>query len=458
LKFIIVAGKYRFTFIYFIFWTAGFAKGGKHFMGQKENKLSHDANDHPQAGAGKAVHTNRLANATSPYLLQHAHNPVDWFEWGDEALSFARKFDKPILVSIGYSSCHWCHVMERESFENDSIAALMNAAYVCIKVDREERPDVDQIYMEAVQALGVNGGWPLNVFLTSEQKPFFGGTYFTPQAWSQILQNVARAYSDNRDNIEETAEELTHHLMRSDVGRFVKAADSASVGRDLASIAGKLAERFDHRRGGMNNVPKFVMPSIWRFLLRVHILTNEERLSQHIALTLDRIAAGGIYDQVGGGFSRYAVDGEWFAPHFEKMLYDNAQLMSLYSEAFTVTGKMRYQEVVFETLTWLQREMTHPDGGFYSALDADSEGVEGKYYCWTADELDQLLGGNANRIKEYYQVTPSGNWEHGMNILFRTTDEDSFLSKHHLSAEDWNRMLHEDKQMMLATRSKRIHP
>ncbi|HTF20186.1 MAG TPA: thioredoxin domain-containing protein [Chryseolinea sp.] len=427
-------------------------------MEQNENKLSQDDNHNRGGSAGQHEHSNRLVHATSPYLLQHAHNPVDWFEWGDEALSTARKLDKPILVSIGYSSCHWCHVMERESFENEAVAAAMNEAYVCIKVDREERPDVDHIYMEAVQALGVNGGWPLNVFLTSDQKPFFGGTYFTAGSWTQILQNVARAYAENRDNIEDTAEELTQHLMRSDVGRFVQPADSTSMKADLAALAGKLAGRFDRRTGGMNNVPKFIMPSIWRFLLRFHYLTHDEDTLQQIGLTLDRIAAGGIYDQLGGGFARYSVDGEWFAPHFEKMLYDNGQLMSLYSEAFAVTGQMRYREVVFETLAWLQREMTHPDGGFFSALDADSEGVEGKYYCWSSDELDQLLGDNAARVKDYYHVTPTGNWEHGMNILFCPPDERTFLTRHHLSADAWHRMLQSDKQTLLAARATRIRP
>ena len=403
-------------------------------------------------------HTNRLIHATSPYLLQHAANPVDWFEWGDEALTTARSLDKPILVSIGYSSCHWCHVMERESFENEAIATLMNEAFVCIKVDREERPDVDQIYMEAVQALGVNGGWPLNVFLTSDQKPFFGGTYFTPMAWTQILQNVSRAYSANRDKIEETAEELTQHLMRSDIGRFTRQADSASVEANVSAIAGKLAERFDRIKGGMSNVPKFIMPAIWRYLLRAYYVTGDSGILQQIGVTLDHIAAGGIYDQLGGGFARYSVDGEWFAPHFEKMLYDNAQLMSLYSEAFAVTGKPRYREVVMETFGWLQREMTNPEGGFFSALDADSEGVEGKFYSWTSNELDSLLGADAEIIKEYYQVTSSGNWEHGMNILFRPPDEHAFLVKHKMNADAWHQKLHAHKQALLAARAPRIRP
>lgn len=403
-------------------------------------------------------HTNRLINATSPYLLQHAHNPVEWYEWGDEALDVARKSDKPILVSIGYSSCHWCHVMERESFENESIASVMNAHFVCIKVDREERPDVDQIYMEAVQALGVHGGWPLNVFLTSDQKPFFGGTYFSPPAWTQILENVSRAYSGNRDNIEDTAEELTKHLMRSDIGRFVDAAHNVTVETDLQAIAGKLAERFDRLRGGMSNVPKFIMPSIWRLLLRYHHLTGDNTALQQVQLTLDRIAAGGIYDQLRGGFARYSVDGDWFAPHFEKMLYDNAQLMSLYSEAFAVTASPRYREVVNETREWLEQEMTSSEGGFYSALDADSEGVEGKFYCWTAPELDKHLGSDASIVKEYYQATPGGNWEHGMNILYAVTDEDAFIAKHKISAGQWHKQLIAYKKTLLDARAPRVRP
>lgn len=401
---------------------------------------------------------NRLVHSTSPYLLQHAHNPVDWFEWGEEALDLAQALDKPILVSIGYSSCHWCHVMERESFENESIAAIMNESYICIKVDREERPDVDQIYMEAVQALGVHGGWPLNVFLTPRQQPFFGGTYFSPASWTQVLQNVAWAYSVNRDQIENTADELAQHLMRSDIGRFVQRADSPSVSIDLSTVAGKLSERFDRRRGGMTNVPKFIMPSVWRFLLRYHYLSSDKEILQQVALTLDRIAAGGIYDQLGGGFARYSVDGEWFAPHFEKMLYDNAQLVSLYSEAFAVTGKQGYAQVVAETLTWLEREMTHPDGGFYSALDADSEGVEGKFYAWTAREMDDALGPASSRVKEYYQVSETGNWEHGMNILYIIPDEDAFLLRHKLALPEWQRLLAAHKQTLMAHRALRIRP
>jgi uncharacterized protein YyaL (SSP411 family) len=393
---------------------------------------------------------NRLVHATSPYLLQHAYNPVDWFEWGPEALEKAIKEDKPILVSIGYSSCHWCHVMERESFEVEAIAQLMNETCVCIKVDREERPDIDQIYMEAVQALGVNGGWPLNVFLTPQQKPFFGGTYFSPQTWVQILRNIGKAFLINRQHLEETANELGSHLSRSDVERFIQKS-SAPWESDLKAMFEKLSSRFDTTYGGMDKAPKFVMPSVWRFLLQYYYITKEKQALDQIKLTLDKIAAGGIYDQLGGGFARYSVDPYWFAPHFEKMLYDNAQLVSLYSEAYAVTPNETYKAVVYETFEWLTREMTNKDGGFYSALDADSEGVEGKYYVWTRPDLDEVLGTNAELISEYYGVTADGNWEHGNNILMRD-------SRKQISDPSFAAILADAKQKLLTVREKRIKP
>jgi uncharacterized protein YyaL (SSP411 family) len=393
---------------------------------------------------------NRLIQATSPYLLQHAHNPVDWFEWGQEALDKATNEDKPILVSIGYSSCHWCHVMERESFEVDEIAQLMNETCVCIKVDREERPDIDQIYMDAVQALGVNGGWPLNVFLTPQQKPFFGGTYFSPQAWIQILRNVGNAFLMNRKHLEETAEELQLHISRSDVERFVQKS-SAPWEKDLEGMFNKLASRFDPTWGGMDKAPKFVMPSVWRFLLQYHYVTKNSQSLNQVRLTLDKIAAGGIYDQVGGGFARYSVDAHWFVPHFEKMLYDNAQLLSLYSEAYAVTQNETYKTVVYETFGWLLREMTHREGGFYSALDADSEGVEGQYYVWKQSEITEVLGTNTKVVAEYYNVTPGGNWEHGNNILMRDVSRE-------ISKPTFRETLADAKQKLLAIREKRVKP
>lgn len=400
--------------------------------------------------------TNRLSQSTSPYLLQHAHNPVDWFEWGDEALQKARKEDKPILVSIGYSSCHWCHVMERESFEKDQVAEVMNAHFVCIKVDREERPDVDQIYMDAVQALGVHGGWPLNVFLTPEQKPFFGGTYFSPVAWVQILTNINKAYQANRQQIEATAEELRLHLLRSDVARFKKQQDTLK--QDLTVIYHKLSEKFDHTWGGLDKAPKFIMPSVWHWMLRFHYLTQNQEAKAHTLHTLKKIGMGGIYDQVGGGFARYSVDGQWFAPHFEKMLYDNAQLISLYSEAYSLIQDDEFKTIVYETYAWLLREMTSDQGGFYSALDADSEGEEGKYYTWDYHELQELTRDDKDLISSYYNVKKEGNWEHGNNILIRLQPDDVFLKSNNLTPALWRDKLTKAKQALLLHREKRIHP
>jgi hypothetical protein len=402
--------------------------------------------------------SNRLIHSTSPYLLQHAHNPVDWFEWGQEALEKARREDKPILVSIGYSSCHWCHVMERESFEKDDIAQLMNQYYVCIKVDREERPDIDQIYMDAVQALGVHGGWPLNVFLTPDQKPFFGGTYFSPSSWVQVLTNIHNAFQGHRDQIEETAEELRTHLSHSNIERFTQPSLQTELLKDAEVIYETLSKGFDPAWGGMDKAPKFIMPSLWLWLLRYHHLTKNEKALEHVLLTLKRIAMGGIYDQVGGGFARYSVDGHWFAPHFEKMLYDNAQLMSLYSEAYAITRDNEFRTIVYETFDWLQREMTADQGGFYSALDADSEGVEGKYYVWKKNELDALLGPHAEMLTAYFGVKRGGNWEHGNNILIRQYPDEAFLKEYRLTASEWDEILKTGKRTLLRERNKRVKP
>ena len=361
---------------------------------------------------------NSLINSTSPYLLQHAHNPVDWHEWGPEALAKAQSENKPILVSIGYSACHWCHVMERESFENTDTAAIMNKSFVCIKVDREERPDVDQVYMEAVQTMGVNGGWPLNVFLTPDQKPFYGGTYFPPPHWQNVLGQIASAFVQRREEIDRSANEIAEHLKRSDLQRF--ASTTTKFDRTILDNMFKTLEsRFDNEYGGMDKAPKFVMPAIWMFLLRYHkIAANQEALDM-VTITLREMTRAGLYDIAGGGFARYSVDGQWFAPHFEKMLYDNAQLFSLYSEMFRITQDDFYKDVVYETFGWLKREMTHPNGGFYSALDADSEGVEGKFYTWTADEAKDALGDEFDEASKHFNITDQGNWEHGRSILMR---------------------------------------
>lgn len=392
---------------------------------------------------------NKLILSTSPYLLQHAHNPVDWFEWGNEALQKAVAEDKPILVSIGYSSCHWCHVMERESFEDEDIARIMNEYFVCIKVDREERPDLDQVYMEAVQAMQQHGGWPLNVFLTPNQQPFFGGTYFPSKNWAQLLLQINKAFREKRTEIDQSASSLSEHLRTSDLQRFAKDSDASFKPESLDGMFRILASRFDATWGGLEKAPKFVMPSIWLFLLRYYASTKNEQALHMVTLTLTQMAYGGIYDQLAGGFSRYSVDGEWFAPHFEKMLYDNAQLLSLYSEAYAITKNKLFRDVVYQTLEWLKKEMTHPGGGFYSALDADSEGVEGKFYTWTYDEVKQILGDAGKPLLSYYQATEAGNWEHGRNIFRRdSATQDS----------DESEELKELKHKLLIARRNRIRP
>lgn len=386
---------------------------------------------------------NQLIHATSPYLQQHAHNPVDWYEWRSEALEKAKAEDKPILVSIGYSSCHWCHVMEHESFENTAIAALMNEHFVCIKVDREERPDIDQVYMEAVQAMQQNGGWPLNVFLTPDQKPFYGGTYFPPANWTQLLRQIHQTFRAKRKEINESAADLAHHLQTSDLKRFAQQNETVFKQEQLDAMFQVLVSRYDKTWGGIEKAPKFVMPSIWLFLLRYHNATENKQALEMVTHTLRQLALGGIYDQVGGGFARYSVDGEWFAPHFEKMLYDNAQLLSLYAEAYSITHDPVFKETVYQTTGWLEHNMLHLSGGFYSALDADSEGMEGKFYTWTEAELRAVLGDDTENLMKHFQATAEGNWEHGRNILRRgpqttsaETDEIKILKTKLLTARN----------------------
>ena len=362
---------------------------------------------------------NRLINETSPYLLQHAGNPVDWYPWGDEALERARGENRPILLSVGYSACHWCHVMERESFENPDTAKLMNDNFVSIKVDREERPDLDAIYMEAVQAMTGQGGWPMTVFLTSEGLPFYGGTYFPPvdrmgmPGFPRVLSSIASAYRDSPAEIRRSAEDLRQHL-----GRSLMGIESGALEPGVADDAYRgLAGSFDARHGGFGSAPKFPQPMNFEFLLRYYRRTGQEHALRMTLGTLDFMRRGGIYDQLGGGFHRYSTDAVWLVPHFEKMLYDNAQLVRVYLEAYQITGDTAYRRVAEETLDYVRREMTSPDGGFYSAQDADSEGVEGKFFIWTLDEINAVVGAqDAPLVAAYYGVTTGGNFE-GANIL-----------------------------------------
>ncbi len=360
------------------------------------------------------MHTNRLIDETSPYLLQHAHNPVDWYPWGEEAFERAKAEDKPVLVSIGYSACHWCHVMEHESFENEATAAIQNEHFVNIKVDMEERPDVDQIYMNFVQMTTGRGGWPMNVFLTPDKRPFFGGTYFPPSprygmpSWQQILLSIAEAYRGRRDEIEHSATDIVGELRRMSI---VEAAGGLSD-TILDSAYTSFVRTFDATNGGWGGAPKFPQAMSIEFLLRYHHRTGDEKALEMVTRTLDKMALGGIYDQLGGGFHRYAVDAIWLVPHFEKMLYDNAQLVRVYLHAYQVTGNDAYKTIVVETLEYVRREMLDADGGFYSSQDADSEGEEGKFFVWTPDEIENVLGNSdGHAFCAAYDISAGGNFE-----------------------------------------------
>jgi uncharacterized protein len=359
-------------------------------------------------------HTNRLAREKSPYLLQHAHNPVDWHAWGDEAFALARAGNKPIFLSIGYSTCHWCHVMERESFEDEKVAALLNRDFVSIKVDREERPDVDKIYMTFVQSTIGSGGWPLNVFLTPDRRPFFGGTYFPPDnrhgrsSFSQLLEQIAGIWRERRDEVLASAEEIHARL---ELASTSEAADSTLTVDTLLRAGGNFKEAYDPRHGGFGGAPKFPQPGIPSFLLRYGKRFDDKEATLMVLHTCDAMARGGIHDQLGGGFARYSVDAEWLVPHFEKMLYDNAQLARLYLDAWLVSGERRHAEVARDILNYVSRDMTHADGGFFSAEDGDSEGHEGKFYCWTQDELSQLLTPEEFSVAaRYFGITKDGNF------------------------------------------------
>ena len=398
---------------------------------------------------------NRLADETSPYLLQHADNPVDWFPWGDEAFAAAKMRDKPILLSVGYSACHWCHVMAHESFENPEIAALMNEHFVPVKVDREERPDVDAVYMNAVQALTGAGGWPMTVALTPAGKPFFGGTYYPPDdrlgqpGFKRVLLSLANAWTARRGEVDEAAETLTGQL-----GAVQLPAGVGELDRDLApSALETLSGTFNPTHGGFGNAPKFPPHTGLEFLL----LRPEPRALEMATKTLDEMARGGIYDQLGGGFARYSVDEKWLVPHFEKMLYDNAQLVSRYAGAYARTHKPLYKQVVEETLGFLARELRSPEGGFYSALDADSEGEEGKFYVWEANELDALLGDDAELIKAHYGVTPAGNFE-GHSILFVTQPVEALAGQFSLTEDEVGERLERAKKVLFEARKPRIRP
>jgi uncharacterized protein YyaL (SSP411 family) len=392
---------------------------------------------------------NRLINETSPYLLQHANNPVDWYSWGPEALERSQREDKLILLSIGYSACHWCHVMEHESFENPSIAAIMNRHFINIKVDREERPDLDQIYMTAVQMMSGSGGWPMTVFLLPTGEPIFGGTYFPPDdrygrpGFRRVLETIAEAYRTRREEIVTNAKSFREQLSRQAFRKNSEPIDASLLDAAYRAISG----RFDPREGGFGGAPKFPPAMSIDFLLRYHNRSGDEHALHMATITLDKMAYGGIYDQAGGGFHRYSTDDHWLVPHFEKMLYDNALLARVYLDAHRATGDSLYKRIAEETLDFVMREMRDAGGGFYSTLDADSEGVEGKFYVWSLDEFRQVTGEDSDALADYFDVSASGNWDK-TNILHVTREADAGLLGQIESA----------KKKLYAARERRIRP
>jgi hypothetical protein len=407
--------------------------------------------------------TNRLAREKSPYLLQHQHNPVDWYAWGEEAFAKARREDRPIFLSIGYSTCHWCHVMERESFESREVAAFLNAHFVSIKVDREERPDVDKIYMTFVQATSGQGGWPLNVFLTPELKPFFGGTYFPPDnrhgrsGFLPVLRQVQQLWQTRRTELANSAADIHARLEQASVSheRLSGLVLTAAVLRDAGA---RLKNGYDAQHGGFGGAPKFPQPSQPQFLLRYAKRFHDEDAVRMVLHTCDRMAAGGLHDQLGGGFARYSVDAEWRVPHFEKMLYDNAQLAQLYLDAFLVSGGACYAAVARDILDYVLRDMTHPDGGFYSAEDADSEGHEGKFYCWTRAELAKLLTpGEFKVAARYFGITEQGNFMDHSHPEPLPNQNVLSIADPQLTGPE-TALLASAKNKMFAARSERVRP
>ena len=408
--------------------------------------------------------TNKLIEETSPYLLQHAHNPVNWFPWGDEALSLAKKENKPILVSIGYSACHWCHVMEKESFENEETADIMNNHFINIKIDREERPDLDHIYMDAVQAMTGSGGWPLNVFLTPAAKPFYGGTYFPPKrafnrpSWQEVLLGVKEAFTQKRHEIDSQAENLTEHLTQANsFGMSTPSENDFFTKERIYEAFDNIMKNADKTWGGFGRAPKFPQSFVIQYLLRFYHVTGTKQAFDQALISIDKMIDGGIYDQVGGGFARYSTDTEWLVPHFEKMLYDNALLISIISEAYQLTGNKRYKSVIEETIEFTQRELMHSEGGFYSALDADSEGEEGKFYVWNYEEVHELLHDDANIFCNFFDISPQGNWE-GKNIPRRKKTEEVFCKEKNISLEKLEEIIQTGKKLLLEKRAERIRP
>ncbi len=399
---------------------------------------------------------NNLSSTTSPYLKQHENNPVWWQSWSDEVLAYAQEVNKPLLISIGYSACHWCHVMEHQSFEDNEVAKIMNEHFVCIKIDREERPDLDALYMNVVQIIHQSGGWPLNVFALPDGRPFYGGTYFPKHQWIELLDNIQSMYHQNYSKTLEYVHSIAEGLTKMET---IELKSEQQFSKDkIQETFDFWKQQFDDEWGGFNRAPKFMLPNAWESILRYGVQTKDEELLIQTKITLDRMAFGGIYDQLKGGFARYSVDPHWKVPHFEKMLYDNGQLLSLYANAFKVYGEEEYKNVIDETVNWLKTEMHSPENAFYAAIDADSEGEEGKYYVWTSTELKKILGEDFELFKAYYNIDGFGEWEHGNNILMRLVDDEEFAEKHQISLEELSRKVKKWKAILNPIREERIKP
>ncbi|MEN8798748.1 MAG: thioredoxin domain-containing protein [Flavobacteriaceae bacterium] len=402
-------------------------------------------------------YTNALIEETSPYLLQHAHNPVNWRAWSPEALEEARAEDKLVLVSIGYSSCHWCHVMEEETFEDENIAALMNENFINIKVDREERPDVDQVYMTALQLIKGSGGWPLNVITLPDGKPLYGGTYHTNAQWKKVITEISKMYREDPIRAREYAERVAAGVQEVNLIQFDE--NRAELKKELLEEGlAKWRPVWDKEWGGNQGRQKFALPSNQNFLLDYGILADNPEVMEHVEKTLDKIALGGIYDHIGGGFFRYSTDPYWKVPHFEKMLYDNAQLLGLYARAFRQFKRAEYKELVYETFEFIEREMKNPGGGYYSAIDADSEGEEGKFYIWTEEELQKVLGSDFDLFAEYFAIQPGKAWEDGNYVLHKLEIDFDFAAKHSLNIKEFKTRVQSWKEELLQARQERIRP
>jgi len=406
----------------------------------------------------KMEFTNQLIHSTSPYLLQHAHNPVNWHPWSNEVIEQAKKENKLILVSIGYAACHWCHVMEHESFEDTAVARVMNENFVCIKVDREERPDVDHYYMSAVQLMRKQGGWPLNVIALPDGRPIWGGTYFPKETWTKNILTVADYYKKNKKQTEEFASELQQGIQQISLTAEVENVVPVKSRLIERGVAG-WKEHFDMENGGRIGAPKFPMPVTLEFLLYYGFIKEDEKTQEFVNITLAKMARGGIYDQVGGGFARYSVDDKWKVPHFEKMLYDNGQLLSIYSKGYQQFKNEEFKTIVYETVDFIERELMDKSGAFYSSLDADSEGEEGKFYVWKKEELKQIIGEKDFKLfAEYYHVNPKGFWEHGNYILLRESSCIEFAEKQGLELEEFQVKVSQWKYVLLKEREKRVRP